>query len=62
VWLYTAQGRKASTLDLCGKGRFGYTFVSHPDRLRTPLVRRDGVASFAAAAGDHPVLTIVSTG
>jgi len=22
VWLYTAQGRKASTLDLCGKGRF----------------------------------------
>jgi formate dehydrogenase major subunit len=28
--------------NLCGKGRFGYTFVSHPDRLTTPLVRRGG--------------------
>ena len=25
---------------LCDRGRFGHTFVSHPDRLRTPLVRR----------------------
>jgi predicted molibdopterin-dependent oxidoreductase YjgC len=28
--------------NLCGKGRFGYTFVSHPERLRTPLIRREG--------------------
>ena len=27
---------------LCVKGRFGYTFVHHPDRLTTPLIRRDG--------------------
>lgn len=27
---------------LCVKGRFGYEFVRHPDRLTTPLVRRDG--------------------
>jgi formate dehydrogenase alpha subunit len=28
---------------LCVKGRFGYTFVNHPDRIKTPLVRKDGV-------------------
>lgn len=28
--------------NLCLKGRFGYDFVNHPERLTTPLVRRDG--------------------
>ena len=27
---------------LCVKGRFGYTFVHHEDRLTEPLIRRDG--------------------
>ncbi|MGC8863309.1 MAG: 2Fe-2S iron-sulfur cluster-binding protein, partial [Armatimonadota bacterium] len=27
---------------LCVKGRFGFDFVHHPDRLREPLVRRGG--------------------
>ncbi|MBM3934778.1 MAG: formate dehydrogenase subunit alpha [SAR202 cluster bacterium] len=27
---------------LCVKGRFGYTFVHHNDRLTTPLIRREG--------------------
>ena len=27
---------------LCVKGRFGYTFVHHQDRLTSPLVRKDG--------------------
>ena len=27
---------------LCVKGRFGVSFVDHPDRLTTPLIRRDG--------------------
>lgn len=27
---------------LCVKGKFGYRFLNHPDRLRTPLVRKDG--------------------
>ena len=27
---------------LCVKGRFGYNFVHHEDRLTTPLVRKDG--------------------
>ena len=28
---------------LCVKGRFGYTFVHHEDRLTEPLVRKEGV-------------------
>ena len=28
---------------LCVKGRFGYTFVHHEDRITSPLIRRDGV-------------------
>jgi len=27
---------------LCTKGRFGLGFVNHPDRLKTPLVRKNG--------------------
>jgi NADH-quinone oxidoreductase chain G len=27
---------------LCGKGRFGYDFTRHPERLRQPLVRKSG--------------------
>ncbi len=27
---------------LCIKGRFGYDYVQHPDRLTKPLIRRDG--------------------
>jgi len=28
---------------LCVKGRFGWDFVHHPDRLTKPLIRKDGV-------------------
>jgi formate dehydrogenase major subunit len=28
---------------LCVKGRFGFDYVHHPDRLTEPLIRRDGV-------------------
>ncbi|MCO5200487.1 MAG: formate dehydrogenase subunit alpha [Chloroflexi bacterium] len=27
---------------LCVKGRFGTTFVNHPDRIQTPLIKRNG--------------------
>ena len=27
---------------LCIKGRFGYDFVDHPDRLTSPLIRKNG--------------------
>ena len=33
---------RSSTGLLCVKGRFGVSFVDHPDRLTTPLVRRAG--------------------
>jgi formate dehydrogenase major subunit len=28
---------------LCVKGRFGFDYIHHPNRLTTPLIRRDGV-------------------
>ena len=34
---------KSSDGMLCVKGRFGTTFVNHPDRLTTPLIRKGGV-------------------
>jgi len=27
---------------LCAKGRFGYGFIHHPDRLTTPLIKKNG--------------------
>ncbi len=27
---------------LCVKGRFGFSFVNHPDRIKKPLIRKDG--------------------
>jgi predicted molibdopterin-dependent oxidoreductase YjgC len=27
---------------LCVKGKFGYNFINHPDRLTTPLIKKDG--------------------
>jgi formate dehydrogenase major subunit len=29
---------------LCVKGRFGFDYVTHPDRLTEPLIRKDGVS------------------
>ena len=33
--------------NLCVKGRFGYDFISSPDRLTTPLIKKDGVLTEA---------------
>ncbi len=38
---------------LCAKGRFGYGFIHHPDRLTTPLIRKDG--DLVAATWDEAV-------
>ncbi|MGI6225060.1 MAG: formate dehydrogenase subunit alpha, partial [Peptococcales bacterium] len=27
---------------LCVKGRFGFNFINHPDRLKSPLIKKDG--------------------
>jgi len=36
---------------LCVKGRFGNDFVNHPDRLKTPLIKKDG--QFLEASWDE---------
>src|ERR1700686_3139478 len=40
-----AEGRNGPSNQnrLCVKGRFGFDYVSHPDRLTVPLIRKDGV-------------------
>ena len=40
---------------LCVKGRFGYTFVHHQDRLTTPLIRKNG--EFVEASWDEALTT-----
>ena len=44
---------------LCVKGRFGFDFVHHPDRLRKPLVKKSGV--FVEASWDE-ALSLVASG
>jgi formate dehydrogenase alpha subunit len=36
-------GNESSQGMLCVKGRFGFEFVNHRDRLKTPLIRRNGL-------------------
>ncbi|MCY3672582.1 MAG: formate dehydrogenase subunit alpha [Alphaproteobacteria bacterium] len=42
--LVSVEGRDgpANEQRLCVKGRFGFDYISHPERLTRPLVRRDG--------------------
>jgi formate dehydrogenase alpha subunit len=42
---------------LCVKGRFGFDFVNHEDRLKTPLIKKNG--KFVAAGWDE-ALTLVA--
>lgn len=52
-------GSAASGGRLCVKGRFGYKFVNHPDRLTKPLVKRDG--AFVEVEWDE-ALDVVAAG
>ena len=43
--LVSTRGDRESPVNkgsLCVKGRFGFDFVNHPDRLTTPLIRKNG--------------------
>ena len=43
--IVSVRGDKQSPVNkgsLCVKGRFGHDFVGHPDRLTTPLIKRNG--------------------
>ncbi|MGQ9629771.1 MAG: formate dehydrogenase subunit alpha [bacterium] len=43
---------------LCVKGRFGYEFINHPDRLISPLIKRDG--KFVEATWDEALDLVAS--
>jgi formate dehydrogenase major subunit len=43
---------------LCLKGRYAFSFYDHPDRIRTPLIKKDG--AFVAATWDEAYDLIVS--
>ena len=42
---------------LCVKGRFGFDYVHHPDRLTKPLIRKDGVSKHDTAIDPADPLT-----
>ncbi len=42
---------------LCVKGKFGYNFINHPDRLKTPLIKKNG--KFVEATWDEAYDLIV---
>jgi len=41
---------------LCVKGRFGYDFINHPDRLTTPLIKENG--SFRKSSWDEALALV----
>jgi formate dehydrogenase major subunit len=43
----TGRDGPANQNRLCVKGRFGFDYVSHPERLMQPLIRKDGVGKRA---------------
>ena len=43
---------------LCVKGKFGYKFINHSDRLKTPLIKKNG--EFVEASWDEAYRLIVS--
>src|SRR6201993_3232122 len=52
----TGKDGPANHARLCVKGRFGFDYATHPDRLTVPLVRKDGVPKSADEEGGpaHP--------
>lgn len=43
--------------NLCAKGRYGWSFTNHPDRLTTPLIRNDA-GEFEPATWDEAVALV----
>ena len=53
--IISVRGDKNSPVNkggLCIKGRFGFDFVNHPDRLTKPLIRKPGVSKDVAVNGN----------
>ncbi len=51
-------GRGVNEGNLCAKGRFGFKFISHPDRLTSPLIKKDG--QFVKASWDEAINLIAT--
>jgi formate dehydrogenase major subunit len=49
----TGRNGPANLGRLCVKGRFGFDYLRHPERLTTPLVRIDGAVKDPADMGDQ---------
>jgi formate dehydrogenase alpha subunit len=50
----SVRGKREGTVNngfLCVKGRFGFDFIHHPDRLKSPLIKKSG--KFVAASWDE---------
>ena len=43
----TGKNGPANQNRLCVKGRFGFDYVDHPQRLTKPMIRKDGVPKHA---------------
>jgi predicted molibdopterin-dependent oxidoreductase YjgC len=54
------EGRGVNDGLLCVKGRFGYQFVSSPDRLKTPLIRRRKGGDLEPATWDEALGVVAS--
>ena len=52
------ENKDVNDIWLCDKGWFGYEFTYHPDRLKKPLVRRDG--ELVETTWEHAIALIVS--
>lgn len=53
----SCENRAVNDIWLCDKGWFGYEFVTHPDRLQKPLIRKDGKL---VEAGWDEALTLIA--
>ena len=53
--IVSVRGDKESPVNkggLCVKGRFGYDFINHPERLTKPLIRKEGAGKDIAVNGN----------
>ncbi len=59
--IYRITSRRNDLIDegfLCDRGRFGFEFVNHPDRLKQPLVKKD--KEFLSADWDEAIKLVAS--
>jgi formate dehydrogenase alpha subunit len=56
VWVTGSEDGPANRGSLCVKGRYGFGYPHHPDRLIVPLIRRDGAARVPSPGVDPRTL------